>query len=917
MRWFDQGKLRVRTLFQRQRAERELEAEFEFHVEQQTAENLAAGMSPEEARYAALRSTGAITQMQEQCRDQRGLHLIETTLQDIRYAVRSLRKSPGFTAVAVISLALGMGANAAIFSLIDSILLSSLRVKDPQQLVFVRTNREKFGNFQVSRTILYRDIEPMRKQATQVAGIASFQSDDRLSVAVSGHSEIASGDFVSGNYFEVLGVPSQIGRTIIPADDRESGNTGDGWAAMISDGYWQRRFGRNPGAVGQRITINTIPFVILGIMPPDFSGLSLEEPADVVMPVITRAQVAAGSISAAFPKPEDTPGQMIARIGSGVSPSKAAAELSVIFRNVELSEAKLSQAERNAISGRSIEFDSAAHGSSYLRQRFSEPLEVLMVVVVLVMLIACANIATLLLAKASVRQKEIAIRLSLGSSRPRIIRQLLTECMILAVWGCLLGIAFAMFAREITLQLSAGSSAQVPSLSMPWDFRLIGFLAGVCVLNAMLFGIVPALRTTSVDPNEVLKNAQSNNQTARLPFGRTLIASQLALSLTLIAGSGLFLATLRNLYDIDLGFNTDNMLIASLDPGLIGFDGPRIRSVYERLLRDLQSLPSVRSASLMNDPLLTGRAHLSDVMVPGYVPKSEEERSNRWTLAYDVGPRYFETVGMTLIGGRDFTEADGDHAPVAIVNETFAKHYFGEQNPIGQKLWLSSTFKSQKAGDKGEAEIIGIARNAHYFSVQDEHQEGIFVPAFQLRDDQLGSRQTVVVRTRQKPEQVANDIRAVVRRIDPNIPLFDVRSMKTQLDRSLSRPRLMAVLSSFFGFLALALSAIGLYGVLAYGVNKRTGEIGIRMALGATRNTILKLVLGETARLLGIGVSAGLALAWACSRLAKSLLYGLSPHDGRVFALAALLLIVVAMLAAFQPARRAVRVDPMVALRYE
>lgn len=867
---------------------------------------------------AALRTVGGIAQIQERRRDQSGLHFIESTMQDVRYALRSLRHSPAFTAVAVLSLALGIGANTAIFSLIDSVLLNSLPVKDPKQLVFVRTNREKVGNFQVSTTILNRDIEAMQKQSTQLEGIASSQVEGRLSVAVAGHAELSSGDFVSGNYFQVLGVRAQTGRTILPADDLQNGNAGgEGWPAMISSGYWQRRFGRDPGVIGEWITINTIPFVIVGVLPPGFDGLSIDERADVMMPVIAHNQVASGSAAAGFPKPDNSSGEIFARIRSGVSPSKAAAELTVIFHNTELSREKLGAAQQADLARRFIEFEPAARGSSFLRQRFSEPLRVLMAVVALVMLIACANIACLLLAKASARQKEIAIRLSLGSSRRRIVRQLLSESLILSVLGCLAGVLFAALARDITLRLGTGSVTQT-ELAMHWDLRLLAFLAVICVLNALLFGIMPALRATSVDPNDVLKSAQSTQKSARLPFGRMLVTAQLAISLALIVGSGLFLTTLRNLYETDLGFNRENLLMASLDPSLIGFDGARTRAAYLRLLQDVKTLPAVSSVSLMNDPLLSGRAHLISAKVPGYVPAPGENLSNSWTLNYNVGPGYFETMRMPLLAGRDFTEGDTDNAPpVVIVNEAWTKHYFPGKSPLGQKVSLSTIFKADMGTDKGAAEIVGLVRNAHYFDVKDEHQEGIFVPLFQLANSEFNSKQTLVVRTSDNPTRIADDVRAVVRRIDPNLPLFNVTTMASQLDQSLSQPRLMAVLSSFFGILALMLSAIGLYGVLAYGVTKRTGEIGIRMALGADRGSILRLILGETTRLLAIGIAVGLGLAWASSRLVKSMLYGLTAQDGRVFALSAVTLVLVALLAAMLPARRALKVDPMVALRYE
>jgi len=908
MRWLDQIKLRLRTLFRRQRIESELRRELEFHLEEQISENMARGMSADEARYAALRRIGGLAQIQEQCREQRGLRLIEGILQDIRYALRLLRKTPAFTTVAVLSLALGVGANTAIFSLIDSLLLNSLPVKDPQQLVFVRTNNVKVGNFMVSRTILIREVEQMQAQSTRVDSIGSYGGFDRANISVDGRSELTPGEFVSGTYFQVLGLSAQLGKTLLPADDLQSGNSGGrGWPAMISDGYWRRRFGGDPGIVGHPITVNTIPFVIVGVMPRGFDGLSLEQQPAILMPLATHNQVVSGSFSAGSARPDDPAGQVLARIKPGTAQSTAAAELTVIFRNSELANKNLTMAERNAIEKRFIEFEPAARGSSSLRRQFSDPLRALMAVVGLVMLIACANIAGLQLAKASARQKEIAIRLSLGSSRRRIVRQLLTESLILSILGCMLGIVFAIFAHDVTLKLGHGSTT---GLEMQWDLRLLLFLAGVCIVNALLFGVIPALRATNVDPHEMLKGAPATQHSSRLPFGRALVMAQLAVSLVLVVGAGLFLGSLRNLYHVDLGFSSENLVMATLDPRLIGADDNRTTTIYKQLLGDVKSLHSAPSATLMNDRLFNGRAHLSGAKVVGYVPQSGEDPTNSWIVTYGVGPRFFETLRMPLLEGRDFSEADKEGAPpVVVINEAMAKHYFRDKDPIGQKVTFGSGHKT--------AEIVGVVRNAHYFDVKDEKQETIFTPLLQVQIGEFGSEETLVVRTRENPSQIANDVRAAVRRIDPNLPLFDVTTMADQVAGDLRTPRLMATVSSFFGGLALALSAIGLYGVLAYGVAKRTGEIGIRMALGADRGSIFRLVLGETGQVLLIGIVAGLALAWSTTRLLKSLLYGLTAHNARVYLFAAFALVLVALAAAMLPARRAVRVEPMIALRYE
>ena len=907
MRWPAQFTLRLRTLFRRGRVESELHRELDFHLQEQIAENVARGMSRQEARYAALRTIGGMSQIQEQCRDERGLQWIEHTLQDIRYSLRSLRNSPGFTLVAVLSLALGTGANMAIFSLIDSILLNSLPVKNPQQLVFVRTDRTKVGNFMVSRTLFNRDIEQMSK-ATEIQGIASYDDFELANVNVEGRAELGPAEFVSGRYFSVLGVPAQIGRTLVPADDSKAGNAGGaGWPAMVSDGYWRRRFGGDADVIGKRITIDTIPFVIVGVMPRDFYGLALEEHPDVIMPLMAHDQVVAGSASAGFPAPEAPAGQVVARLKPGVAESKAAAELAVLFRETELSDSSLSASDKEKLAQRFIEFDSAAQGSSMLRQRFSNPLRALMAAVALVMLIACANIAGLLLARASARRKDFAVRLSLGASRSRLIRQLLTESLIVSALGCILGVGFAIVARGVTLKLGHGASA---GTAIAWDFRLLLFLAAVCVLNALLFGLLPALRATKVDPNEALKSVQSAQHSGRLPFGRVLITAQLAISLVLVVGAALFLGTLRNLYRIDLGFNPSNLLMAAVNPSLAGFNDVRTETVYQQLLDDMRQLPSVRSVTLMNNRLFSGRAKLSKARVVGYVAPSGEDLFSSFILTYGVGPHFFQTLQMPLLEGRDFSDADKQGAPpVVVINEAMAKQYFPEKDPIGQKIAFGSDDKT--------ADIVGVVANAHYFDVQDEKQETIFAPLFQVKIEDFDSEETLIARTDGDTSSLAGAMRAIVRRIDPNLPLFDLTTMSEQFSNDLSTPRLMATLSGFFGVLALALSAIGLYGVLAYGVTRRTSEIGIRMALGSGRSEILRLLLSETFQLIAIGTAIGLGAAWGSLRLIKSMLYGLTAHDVGVFAMSALLLALVALIAAALPARRAVNVDPMVALRYE
>jgi len=910
MRWLDRLLLRFRSLLGRDRMERELAGEFRFHVDQQIAENLQAGMTEAEARAAALRTVGEIAQFQEQCRDARGVQWFENLAQDLRYAFRTLRRTPAFAAVAILTLALGIGANAAIFSLVDAVMLKLLPVRDPQQLFFLRSSSEQVGNFHISRTISLGTLQQML-QAKTLEGAIGYDGVPHLNISINGQVELAGGSFVSGNYFDVLGVHPVLGRTLTPNDDRPEAGGAQGWPAMVSYGYWQSRFAGRTDVLGQRMTINQVPFVIVGVIAPGFTGIDMEEHADVVMPTVTRSQVVAGKVSSEFPKPDDYAGQAIGRVRPGVPLSTAAAELTVIFRQGEIAVAgsKLKQEDREAIQRLSIELTPAGQGFSDIRKRFSTALKVLMVVVGLVMLIACANIASLLLARASARQREIAVRLSLGSSRWRLARQLLTESLVLSALGGVLGLLLAIWGRNAIVYFATSQPDMIP---LRIDWRLLAFTAGVCILNAFLFGLAPAWRASRIDCNEALK-ARSVRAAGRLPMGRILVAGQVAISLALLVGAALFLGTLRRLYQVDLGYNRDQLLMMTVDPHLAGYETARLPQFWNELTARAKATPGVRSVSLMSNRLMGGPTRLNSLFVPGYTP-SPTEKGTMWVVTYAVGPQFFETMGMPLVAGRGFTELDsGTSSPrVAVINQAMAKHFFGDRNPIGQHIGNDS---------KGPmAEIVGVAKDVHYFGFTEDKQDVWFSPMLQdagvlwynpLEDS------TLVVRTNLDPSHMIGDLRGVVRGIDPNVPVYDVKTMSAQVDAHLALQRTLALLTSFFGLLALGLSAIGLYGVLAYGVAQRTGEIGIRMALGADRSSILRLIFRETVQVLAIGIAAGLAIAIGGGKLVQSLLFGVTPHDIGAFAAGVLVLSAVALIAALMPARRAMGVDPIVALRYE
>jgi predicted permease len=589
----------------------------------------------------------------------------------------------------------------------------------------------------------------------------------------------------------------------------------------------------------------------------------------------------------------------------GVNPAQAASELSALMRQAAMEDAGTNPtADRmQAIAKLGVELKPASQGTPFSRNQFDLPLKVLMGVVAVVMLIACANIANLLLAKSAARQREIAIRLSLGSTRWRLIRQLLTECAVLAAAGGALGLVFALWARDAIIR-----GAGVPNAGFEWNYRVFAFTAGVCLLNALLFGIAPALRATGIDFAAALKSSRIGSAVGRLTLGRALVAVQVALSLALVAGAGLFLSTFRNLDSVDLGYARDHALLVTIDPYLAGYRGTRIGEIYDQATQRIAALPGVRSVSTMRDRLMSGYLNMSNVSVPGYTPKRGEDPQNMWTIENLAGPHFFANAGMKLAAGRDFTEQDNQFSQhVAVINESMAQHFFGSENPIGRQFTAGR--------NTPPLEIVGVVHDIKYFNVQESKMDVFFTPSAQRAQAPL--RVTLLVRSWGEPAALAGAVRAAIRGIDPSIPIYDVVTMDEQVRARLALERLLAVLSTFFGALALTLAAVGLYGVLSYGVSQRTSEIGIRMALGAQPRRLLAMILSETATLVIAGAAAGVGVAIGGARLVKQMLYGVTPTDKTTLAAAAGILLLAALVAALLPARRASRVDPMIALRHE
>jgi predicted permease len=835
---------------------------------------------------------------------------MEGSIQDLRYGIRMLFKSPSFTVAVVLTLALGIGANTAIFSLMDAVLLKMLPVKHPEQLVFLEGSSPQ--GLGPSSNLSYAWFEQIRRHHEVLCAVCTFSSGLLLNANLNGQAQMAEAEQVSGSYFAVLGVNAFFGRSFTDDDDKVPGGHP---VAMISYSYWQRRFERDPAIVGKTISLNGHPFTIIGVTPPEFFGTLVGSSTDIWVPIMMRAQtVPGGTIEEYFNEPL---GVVLARLKPGVTEQQASAVLTGLWQQslaVRMG-SQLSAEKQRSLREQRIGLRPASRGLSELRDQFSEPLHVLMTVVGLVLLIACANVAGLLLSRATARRGEIAVRLALGASRWQLTRQLLTESMLLAIVGGALGLLVAWWGSDLLLALV--SSGRIPIfLKLTLDGRILGFTAAVSLLAGILFGLVPALRTTSLDLATGLKvSGGVSGGASRLGLGKALVIVQVALSFVLVIGAGLFVRSLEKLKSLDAGFNRENVLLFSTDPRMIGYQGSQIAHLYQQVLERLATIPGVRSVSLSRQGLLSGSGTQSSMYVQGRTPHPDENitdgQGTSWNVPAksEVGPRFFETLGISILRGRDFGPQDTEQAPkVAVINETFARYYFGNDDPIGRRFGSDPEIS-------GAVEIVGVVKDAKYDNLREQIPRTFYVPYLQAP----GSwRETnFQIRTVGDPSRIVAAVRQAVQAVDKNLPVTNLKTLATQVDESLMQERLIGTLSGFFGLLSLVLAAIGLYGLMAYAVSQRTHEIGIRMALGGQRRDVLWLVLKEALRLVLIGMSIGLFAALAASRLIANQLFGLTPSDPKTFALASLLLVAVAAFAGYLPAKRASKVDPMVALRYE
>ncbi len=892
--------------------------ELDFHIEMRTEELIEEGWAPNDARQEALRCFGNVSNVREACLDiderrekkRQRLAFLNDLRQDMSYAFRVLFKKPGLTAVIVLSLALGIGANTAIFTLIKAVLLNRLPVENPEELVLMNWEvgqtlpRPRFmingwyrrtdSGTRISSSFSYSSYLRFRDDPNVFSSTFAFAELDRLNVSLFDEAELADGLVVSGNYFSGLGVRPHLGRTITAEDDRTDGDP----VVVLSYPYWRGRCGADPSVVGRTVRLNGNPFVIVGVAPPGFNGtLQVGSSPSFYVPLARQSQVMTDG-----PLLDNAKYwwlHIMGRLKPGVD--MAAVELTLPLTFLHGIQEDLGTGEKELEWPR-LMLIAGGQGLNEVRERLIEPLSIAQAIIGLILLIACGNVATLLLARSESRKKEMAVRLSLGASRSRLTGQLLTESVLLALMGGAFGLIFGLWGSRGLLTLLPFSGGPPKALQLDPDPVILGFTLTASLFTGLVFGLVPAFRTSNVAPGPSLKDATVRTDSgSRLGVARTLVVAQVALSLVLLIAAGLLLRSLRNVEAVDPGFNADGILVFKLDPTLNGYRDESLTGLYDQILARLEAIPDVTDVSMMPHSLISGRGMWDDAVLP----------DGKLISAYYsiVDSRFLETMEIPLLLGRGFMEQDSVNAPkTALVNETFVREAYGGESPLGRR------FKTGDREGRPEVEIVGVFRDSKGVSLKEDTQATVFLPFRQHPADMRAM--TFLVRSRQDPRSVIGTVRDAVGRIDSNLPLYEIKTMTDQIDESMAQERQFARLTVLCGALALLLTCIGLYGTLSANVSRRTQEIGIRMALGAEKYHILCSVMKEMV-LVMLGIGIGLAGAWAVTRWLSGMLFQLSALDPITLFGATCLMILVAAAAAFAPARRASRVDPMEALRFE
>ena len=880
----------------RKRALEQLDRDIRDHIDQDVADRIARGIAPDEARRQALVAFGNVTVTKEDTRAVWTVRWIEQTLQDLRYAVRMLRRAPGFTAAVVLTLALGIGANTAIFSLFEAIVLRTLPVNSPDTLYFVAQGAERAapgGN--------YPYVERIRARTDVFAGVTAYFRSSSVKVSTEEGIETARSLTVSGNYCEVLGVAMAIGRELSADDDRP----GAGLVAVISDGYWSRRFGRDPQVAGRTITVDGRPTVIVGVTAAGFSGLDPGAAPEITLPMAVRTLDTPDFLTSHETWYGDMP--IVARLAPGIAADQAAAVVDGVLQQYR-SEPENAWLFANPTGGRVRGLLlPAGRGTNGLRDQYTQSLQILMAMVCLVLFVGCANVASLLLARGQARARELAVRASIGAGRTRLARQLLTESLLLALLGGGLGLLLAQVCTGAIGAVVATGATPI-LLDLHPNAMVLVFTATITILTGLVFGAAPAIACTQVDTAPALKalGAASPSSPSRLRWSTrpVLVAAQIALCVLLASGAGLLVRTLQNLETRDSGFDRRQLLLVALDARRTPFPVTQVPALCDALAERLVQRGDVLSAACARNIVMSSRGNARPLDVPGAPPLPENARV---VFTNMVTPEYFRTLGIGVAAGRAFDTRDSATAePVAVINRSLARHFFGTENPIGRQVHFYQ--------DKGPSmRIVGMVEDATQRNVREGVLMTIYTPLAQVREPE--GLVTMAARIRSTPAALAASLRADVRALSPGVVVDNIRTMDQQIGSTLVRERLLAFLSTAFGLLALAMACIGLYGVVSFDVSRRLRDIGVRLALGAQRVNVIWQVL-RTALVVSLaGIAAGLAATVAATRMLAALLFDVTSRDPLTLAVAAALLLLTAMAASFLPAHRASRIDPIVVLR--